>query len=207
MAHNRCVLKERRISPGALTCFAVAECWGWRRGLVGGGGSAGSVLRSQGTLGPVGLLRYRAGGIRVSTFLCSLRPEPAAARSTLPNPLCEHRRQGRSPALKYMGALSPVLRWRSAGAGAWESVPRGGAEGFGVRQRGTVYRPGVKSRVWRTTFRFTEEKHPHCNGCACLIAYSKNPRMAAMTRSTWSLVSSGYIGKGWMRRLTASVTG
>ena len=106
-----------------------------------------------------------------------------------------------------MGALSPVLRWRSAGAGAWESVPRGGAEGFGVRQRGTVYRPGVKSRVWRTTFRFTEEKHPHCNGCACLIAYSKNPRVAAITRSTWSSVSSGYIGKGWMRRLTASVTG
>jgi hypothetical protein len=26
MAHNRSVLKERRIHPGALTCFAVAEC-------------------------------------------------------------------------------------------------------------------------------------------------------------------------------------
>jgi hypothetical protein len=26
MAHNRCVLKERRIYPGALTCFAAAEC-------------------------------------------------------------------------------------------------------------------------------------------------------------------------------------
>jgi len=37
MAHNRCVLKERRILPGALTCFAVAECWGWRRGHVVGG--------------------------------------------------------------------------------------------------------------------------------------------------------------------------
>jgi hypothetical protein len=184
MAHNRCVLKERRIFPGALTCFAVAECWGGRNWLVGGGGSAGSVLRSQGTLGPVGLSRGRARGIRMSTFLCSLRTEPAAARSTLPNPLCEHRRQGRSPALKYMGALSPLLRRRSAGAGAWESVPRGGAEGFGVPQRGTVYQPGVKPRVWRTTFRFTEEKHPHCNGCACLIAYSKNPRVAAITRST-----------------------
>jgi len=43
------------------------------------GGSAGSVLRSQGTLGPVGLSRGRARGIRVSTFLCSLRPGPAAA--------------------------------------------------------------------------------------------------------------------------------
>jgi hypothetical protein len=101
------------------TCFAVAECRGWRLGLVGGGGSAGSVLRSQGTLGPAKLSRYRAKGIRMSTFLCLLRPDPAAARSTLPNPLCEHRRQGRSPALKYMGSLSPVLQWRSAGAGAW----------------------------------------------------------------------------------------
>ncbi|MEN9777719.1 MAG: hypothetical protein RJB04_1474 [Verrucomicrobiota bacterium] len=79
MAHNRCVLMERRIPPGALTCFAVAECWGWRLGLVGGGGSAGSVLRSQGTLGPVGLSRCRARGIRMSTFLCSLRPGTAAA--------------------------------------------------------------------------------------------------------------------------------
>ncbi len=58
---------------------AVAEHWGWRLGLVGGGGSAGSVLRSQGTLGPAKLSRCRARGIRVSTFLCSLRPGPAAA--------------------------------------------------------------------------------------------------------------------------------
>jgi hypothetical protein len=56
-------------------------------GLVGGGGSAGSVLRSQGTLGPVGLSRGRARGIRVSTFLCSLRPGPAAARGALLNRL------------------------------------------------------------------------------------------------------------------------
>ena len=78
-AHNRCVLKERRITPGALTCFAVAECRGWRLGLVGGGGSAGSVLRSQGTSGRVGRSRCRATGIKMSTFLCSLRPDPAAA--------------------------------------------------------------------------------------------------------------------------------
>ena len=50
-----------------------AGAWGW---CVG---SAGSVLRSQGTLGPAGLSRYRARGSRVSTFLCSLRPGPAAA--------------------------------------------------------------------------------------------------------------------------------
>ena len=87
MAHIQSVLKERRIHPGALTCFAVAEWRGWRLGLVGGGGSAGSVLRSQGTLGPVGLSRGRARGIRVSTFLCSLRTDPAAARGALWNPL------------------------------------------------------------------------------------------------------------------------
>ena len=87
MAHNRSVLKERRITPGTLTGFAVAECRGWRLGLVGGGGSAGSVLRSQGTLGPVGLSRFRATGIRMSTFLCSLRTGPAAARGALWNPL------------------------------------------------------------------------------------------------------------------------
>ena len=28
MAHNRSVLKERRILPGAPTCFAVAAAWG-----------------------------------------------------------------------------------------------------------------------------------------------------------------------------------
>ena len=33
------------------TCFPVAECRGWRQGCVGGGGSAGSVLRSQGSSG------------------------------------------------------------------------------------------------------------------------------------------------------------
>ena len=83
----------------------------------------------------------------------------------------------------------------------------GEREAVGVPQRGTEHQAGVKPRVWRTTFRFTEEKHPRCYGCAYAIAYSKNPRMAVITRSTWSSVSSGYIGKGWMRRLTASVTG
>ena len=43
------------------------------------GGSAGSVLRSQGTLGRAQRSRWRARGIRMSTFLCSLRPGPAAA--------------------------------------------------------------------------------------------------------------------------------
>ena len=79
MAHNRSVLKERRITPGALTCFAVLECRGWRWGSVPRRGSAGSVLRLQGTLGPAGLSRCRATRVRMSTFLCSLRPDPAAA--------------------------------------------------------------------------------------------------------------------------------
>jgi len=73
--------------PGALTCFAAAEWRSWRLGLVGGGGSAGPVLRSQGTLGPVELSRGRAMGVRVSTFLCSLRTDPAAARGALRDPL------------------------------------------------------------------------------------------------------------------------
>jgi hypothetical protein len=77
MADNRSVLKERRKHSGTLTCFAVAEGWGWRLGLVGGGASAGSVLRSQGTWGQAGLSRWRARGNRVRTFLCSLWTGPA----------------------------------------------------------------------------------------------------------------------------------
>ena len=34
MAHIQSVLKERRIHPGTLTCFAVADCQGWRWGLL-----------------------------------------------------------------------------------------------------------------------------------------------------------------------------
>ena len=71
MAHNQSVLKERRIPTDSLACFAVAECRGWRWGSVprrrlediGRGGSAGPGLRSQGTLGQVGLSRWRATGI------------------------------------------------------------------------------------------------------------------------------------------------
>jgi len=99
-------------------------------------------------------------------------------------------------------ALGALGAWGRGGGGG-----SGKGEAFGVPQRGTAYQPGVKPRVWRTTFRFTEEKHPRYYGEARAIAYLKNPRMAVITRSTWSSVSSGYIGKGWMRRLTASVTG
>ena len=66
-------------TPGCSHLFCGGRVPGLALGLVGGGGSAGSVLRSQGTLGPAELSRCRARGIRVSTFLCSLRPDPAAA--------------------------------------------------------------------------------------------------------------------------------
>ena len=52
---------------------------GLAMGLSRGCGSAGSVLCSQGTLGQEELSRYRTDGIRVSTFQCSLRSDPAAA--------------------------------------------------------------------------------------------------------------------------------
>ena len=78
MEHNRSVLKERRIPPGALTCFAVAGCQGWRWGLVPRQGSAGTVLRSQEGSGKDGAfaLCARDFGDRLQ---CSLRPDPAAA--------------------------------------------------------------------------------------------------------------------------------
>jgi hypothetical protein len=47
----------------------------WRIGV----GSAGTVLRTQEGSGEEWLSRWRARGDRVRTFLCSLRPEPAAA--------------------------------------------------------------------------------------------------------------------------------
>jgi hypothetical protein len=93
-------------------------------------------------LGPVRLSRWRARGIRMSTFLCSLRPGPAAAgwfgpagrlgeaeafgvpqRGTAYQPGVKPRvwrttgAFGRNAA--YTRVLSPVLRWPSAGAGAW----------------------------------------------------------------------------------------
>jgi len=117
MAHNRSVLKERRIHPGALTCFAVAECQGWRWGSVPRRGSAGPVLRSQVSSRGDGAfaLRARERGVR---FQCSLRTDPAVARSALSNPLPGHRRRGRSLALRYLRVLSPISRCQSAGAGA-----------------------------------------------------------------------------------------
>jgi hypothetical protein len=78
MAHNRSVLKDRRIHPGALTCFAVAECRGWRWGSVPRRGSAESVLHSQVGSGEDELSRCCARGLG-DRLQCSLRPGPAAA--------------------------------------------------------------------------------------------------------------------------------
>jgi hypothetical protein len=144
MAHNRSVLKERRITPGAHTCFAVAECRGWRWGSVPRRGSAGSVLRSQGTLGPAGLSRYRATGIRMSTFLCSLRPGPAAAGLLMGMSL-------------YGGGLIVANEEKQSSLTRCVVVMALRALGWcGVRsaQRGTAYQPGVKPRVCRTTGAF-----------------------------------------------------
>ena len=69
---------------GSLDRFVVkgsagSVCEGRLRGTGSWWGSAGPVLRSQGTLGQEELSRCRATGIRMSTFLRSLRPAPAAA--------------------------------------------------------------------------------------------------------------------------------
>jgi len=64
--------------PGARTCFAMAECRGWRWGRVHGEGSAGSSLRSLRKLWEVGAFALCARGFGVR-FQGSLRPVPAAA--------------------------------------------------------------------------------------------------------------------------------
>ena len=76
MAHNRSVLKERRIPLGALDCFAVAECRGWRWGSVPRRGSAGSVLHSQVGSGEDELSRCCARVFAVC-LQGSLRTDPA----------------------------------------------------------------------------------------------------------------------------------
>ena len=72
--------------------------WGWRveDGFLVGGfglgswvGSAGLVLRSQGTSGWAGFSRWRARGMRVLTFQCSLRLSPAAATLAIPTVFLE----------------------------------------------------------------------------------------------------------------------
>jgi hypothetical protein len=149
MAHNRCVLKERRIPPGALTCFAVVECQGWRLGLVGGGGSAGSVLRSPGTLGPAGLSRCRATGIRMSTFLCSLRPDPAAASwfgGSMREP--DSRRFGMRHRFSEEG-LHDLQDLGPSARGLVRHVGRGGLRGEGLRSQETCPSDAFALRAMR----------------------------------------------------------
>ncbi len=150
MAHNRSVLKERRIPPGALTCFAVAECQGWRWGSVPRQGSAGSVLRSQGTLGPARLSRCRATGIRMSTFLCSLRPDPAAASwigGSMREP--DSRRFGMRHRFSEEG-LHDLQDLGPSARGLVRHVGRGrGLRGVGLRSQGTCPSDAFALRAMR----------------------------------------------------------
>ena len=167
MEHNRSVLKERRIPPGALTCFAVAGCQGWRWGLVPRQGSAGTVLRSQEGSGKDGAfaLCARDFGDRLQ---CSLRPDPAAAwriwgcsvvpvlrrkalgRWGVRSAPTGHRilARGETPGMEHNRS---VLKERRIPSGAitcfavaecrgwrWESEPRRGSAGSVLRSQGTL---------------------------------------------------------------------
>jgi hypothetical protein len=94
-------------------------------------GSAGSVLRSQGTLGQARHSRYRARGILVSTFLCSLRPDSAAA-------LCYG--ESRGLALGGLGFWRFLGLVRGVGLGSAESVLR--SQGTLGQARHSRYRAG-----------------------------------------------------------------
>ncbi len=123
----------------------LGDSWG----KLSGGGSAGSVLRSQGTWGQAGLSRCRAMGIKMSTFLCSLQPGPAAAgligSLSLYWGVIVASEEKQSSLTRCVGVL--VL-------GTWRRWGLWGVEAFGVPQRGAAYQPGVKPRVWRTTGAF-----------------------------------------------------
>ena len=134
----------------------LGDSWG----KLSGGGSAGSVLRSQGTWGQAGLSRCRAMGIRMSTFLCSLQPGPAAAGLIGSLSLywgvivaSEEKQSSltRCVGVMALGVLEAWRRWVGDGAGG---VAKLHGAAFGVPQRGTAYQPGVKPRVWRTTGAF-----------------------------------------------------
>ena len=88
MAHNRCVLKERRIHPLVLSpVLRWRTVWGWRWGLLAVGALRDRSCARRERWGQLGFRAAARRGVRVSTFLCSLRPDPAAARGALRNPL------------------------------------------------------------------------------------------------------------------------
>ncbi len=126
-------------------------------------GSAGPVLRSQGTLGQAGISRCRARGIRVSTFQCSLRsgPAPPGVFGWAPRDRsCARRERWGRLGFRAVARRGSGCRRSNARSGPVPLPLRGGAgrlgggEAFGVPQRGTAYQPGVKPRVWRTTEAF-----------------------------------------------------
>ena len=119
------------------------------------GGSAGSVLRSQGSSGEDGVFALCAR-VGVDRFQCLLQPGPAAAGllgglSLNGGGLIvghEEKQSSLSRCVVVM-ALRALGRWGHEGGGG-----SGKGEAFGVPQRGTAYQPGVKPRVWHTTGAF-----------------------------------------------------
>ena len=89
----------------------------------------------------------------MSTFLCSLRPDPAAAGllgglSLNGGGLIVAIEEKQSSLTRCVVVMA-LGRWGRGGGGG-----SGGCEAFGVPQRGTAYQPGVKPRVCRTTGAF-----------------------------------------------------
>jgi len=167
MAHNRCVLKERRIRPDSLACFAAAECQGWRWGSVPRRGLRGTGSLDRFVVGLRGTSPALAGNVGTGGAFARPRdgdqdvdvPTLAPARSRYGLAVAD----GIGPTYLHKRGHSLLYRcrcWGSAGP-ILRSLPlRGGArrlwgcEAFGVPQRGTAYQPGVKPRVCRTTGAF-----------------------------------------------------
>jgi hypothetical protein len=93
--HNRSVLKERRILPGAHTCFAVAECRGWRLGLVGGGAPRDRSCARRERWGQLGFraIARRGSGCRRSYARSGPVPLPLGCLGACPSMVwfdCRH---------------------------------------------------------------------------------------------------------------------
>ena len=157
MAHNRCVLKERRIHPGALTCFAVAEYRGWRwgavprRGLRGTGSLNRFVVGAPRDQSCARRERWDRLGFRAAARRGSGCRRSYARSGPLPLPPRGQGR-GRSHLFTKKGTLLTILMsllgLRGTGpalaAASWKRRKALVGEAFGVPQRGTAYQPRVK---------------------------------------------------------------
>ena len=177
-------------------------------GVLGDPGSAGSVLRPQGSSGRKNLGR------------CAPRNRMFASRADSgPIPLrCDLvlRPQG-SSGRKSLGRCAPGNRVFASRADygpiplRCELVlrPQGGSRSKSLG-RCVPWNRMFASRAGSGPIPLRRETGSWLQGRSASPGadlYWKNPRMAAIARSTWSSVSSGYIGNGWMRRLIASATG